>query len=273
MTDHLSFLMITLRQKFGISLDVLTIPFNSIIPTAPPIPPNSVCCSLASLLLYPTFVFVSCQSQRKVQFFFLYLSCVFFGVMCFFYFSFFSFFVYVRVSQSLCTCSTEWMCICMYLVCSIVFNFTTINARAKRFYFFTQHSVTHTHTFETSQWQMNVYKRKWLKFLKFIRIRRMSVEFDRHMTWLGLQWKLSIGKHIEDTHTHTKKACNWKEIGKKKFYFYFYFHFVVLIEMCNSLDLLFSSSICGNRRTQFDIVPCYLVLIWQAIQIKIKWSA
>lgn len=92
MTDHLSFLMITLRQKFGISLDVLAIPFNSLIPTAQ----NSVCSLLVPLLArccIQTFVFGSCQSTKKSSIFFSSIQVQLWCYWCFF-------------SLRLCACCT-----------------------------------------------------------------------------------------------------------------------------------------------------------------------
>lgn len=70
MTDHLSFLMITLRQKIGISPDVLSNPVQftdsdrpTDQPTALSVPKILFAVCLLACCCIQTFVFVSCQSE------------------------------------------------------------------------------------------------------------------------------------------------------------------------------------------------------------------
>lgn len=114
------------------------------------------------------------------------------------------------------------MCVSTYLVCYIVFTFTTINASEALF------TSLHTHSHSHASIHLKQVNDKWVS------IKENDSNFSSLFEFAGCQLSLIgiwhglgaameiIDRQIsacthqsEESHTH-KKACDWKEIRNKK---------------------------------------------------------
>lgn len=232
------------------------IPFNSLIPTGRPTALSVpkilfAVCLLACLLLYPNIRFC----QLPIRTFFSSIWAVLAGVMCFFFFCSFFFSFHVRALYSVRTlvrlneCIVyKCVCVCTYLVCYIVFTFTTINASEALF------TSLHTHSHSHASIHLKQVNDKWVS------IKENDSNFSSLFEFAGCQlsligiwhglggscngnyrsadlWALCIHTS-RPKHTHTQKSIRLKRNKKQKSYFYFLVLFCA-IEMCNSWNLLF----------------------------------